>query len=851
MNYEIYNPEITTVTAVDTYDNAAGLTYVSNSSLTYFGGKFWAVMDGTTLGTVEGSTGQQVWMVTSEDAVTWGAPFQPFRDADYCTNPVDESALDWQPNLVVVGDELWCTWGLYMHTYVSKLTDPEGLWTNYRFEFDADNNVTISDTVTGDATGGRDLQMTFGEANDYWVYPTQNPVVLSNGTVVCPTVAETYSVFSNQITTTNVWLTQLKKAVLLKTNDGVEWSATVVDTSAFGDFSPLEPFIVENPVGHVYCFVRNLDPRGPDTDFLLVARSVDGGETFTPAESSGMVVPSTRGYALKATDKRWVMLHCDHAQHSTGNANLNTSANVRRNGALYWSWRGSNDFSPGINFSGDESSMNYPQGVVVDGYLYINFTSGIGQSQRRSLKVVKIPLPDDDTLYIHPRSNGIYDPPTPTAPELVDDGTPYYHFNGANRVLSTTPVAATTGITYTAWLEWGYESDVVMDCRQDNPAAFGQGFFLRGLSVNGLNVLHGYTLRPGVPTFIAAVIDNTPQTITVYISAGDTSFTTVTGYFKSLLVNSLPSDGDNVTINGVTYTFRNSPSLTNEVQIGASATTSAQNLVTKIATNSMSAVALGAGRLICARSDLATFSASSGSASITVETGVPLTGGPVSYGKAATGSLASYTGKMYEARIYNSALSEANLRYLHNAKASNLGNPNVTGSSSAPGSPFLILDPGDPDEGEFASLTTDPAAYCEVVDDNTLRIHGEGSASIELPYGTTQLTIKFKLGATPTSTDRYTIATFGTAENPARLYIDAAEPTKLYLNRNLVTTIADPTAYHTVTVIVSANKASVGGVEFYAAGKPRCFLGDAYPQGLLTASKSIDYDLTTMTGARA
>jgi hypothetical protein len=41
MQYKIFNPTITTSTVVDSYNNGAGLTYFSNSSMAYYGGKYW------------------------------------------------------------------------------------------------------------------------------------------------------------------------------------------------------------------------------------------------------------------------------------------------------------------------------------------------------------------------------------------------------------------------------------------------------------------------------------------------------------------------------------------------------------------------------------------------------------------------------------------------------------------------------------------------------------------------------------------------------------------------------------------------------------------------------------------
>ncbi len=853
MDYAIYDPEIITQTVIDPYNDPSGLTYVSNSSLEYWRGKFWAIMDGNAGGLNEGNAGQKIWLTTSDDGETWAQAVQPFRDSSYCNNPITVSTgTEWQPNLVVVNDELWCIWSGSgdLAAYVSKLTDPAGKWTNYRFEFDASNHVTLSSTINGAATGGRNLTMTFGAASDYWAFPTQNPIVLQDGSVLCPVAAVTYSQFSTQITTTNVWLTQLKFAVLLRW-DGDAWSTVVVDTSAFGDYCAWEPFVVENPAGHVYCYVRNLSTLSADPDMMLVAVSTDGGETFTAAKSSKLLVPSTRGFARRITNRRWAMVHCDHPQNSNQTPNQSFSPAVRRNGAVFMSRRGSNDFIPGVNFSGDDPCMNYPQFTVHDGKLWINYTSGTGTAIRRSLKVVTVDLPDDTVGLVCPRSVNKHT--TITAPPVVAGSPPYFDFTGLQQVVSADSVTATSGLTYAAWVQLDADGAVIADNRNATGTS-GAVFMLTGLALRSLNFFHGATIIPGTPVFLAAALDNTALTVNLYVGTGTGSFTTKTGYFKSVLFSGQPADGDTLTVNGVTYTFKTSASAGTDVQIGASTTATVNNLASKLAANSMATTAPGGGRLIMARTNIATFSVSSGSSQISVDTSIPLNSDPVSFGmKSVTSStLAAWASRIYDARLYDSALSLANITYLHNALTTALGLTAIAGTSTAPSSPLLHLDPASPDTVAFPALaTTTVPPYCEIVDEDTLRIHGEGSASVELPYGATELTIRYKLGAAPSESDKYVIASFGTTDSPTTLYIDHTNPTKLYCQGREVATVATPTNWNTATVIVSTDKITIGSFEQYFAGKPRCYLGSAYPESLLAVTKTIDYDISAMTATRA
>ena len=848
MEYVIYNPDITVSQIVDTYDNPSGLTYVSNSSLEYWEHKYWAIMDGTTEGLVEGATGQQIWLATSEDGVTWTAAYQPFRDSSRCTNPVSGSDIEWQPNLVVVGTELWCTWW-GADAYVSKLSTVSGKWTNYRFEFVDDDQVFISDTVTGAATVGRALRPTIDSISDWQPFFSQNPITLSTGVVACPLTFYSAATMSTQTTATSTFTRSLKHNALITWN-GTDWGVIYIDTSDFGDFCAWEPFVVEDgSTDNVYVYSRNLDARADDEDFLLVSTSSDRGVTFGASVSTKMLVPSTRGFARKVSDSRWIMTHVDHPQLSDNNPDTSVSGS-RVNGAIFVSRRGRPDFVPGINFSGADPSMNYPQFIVgPDDKLRINYTSGTGIGARRALRMVTVdPIPSDTVAYVHPRSVNLYNSSV-TDPELVTGSPAYYGFNGQQQIRSTTTLTASTGVTYAAWFRFEYGSgSVVMDSRVSTT---GQELTVGGFLIRSLTFNHGFSLQPEVVTFVAAVLDNSAQTVTIYGCNGG-SMSTKVCYFKSITFAGQPANLDTIDIDGTTYTFKTTAAVTNDVAIGASTAATITNLAAAVASG-METMTVGSTGLMMTREDLATFAVdASGSSQITVDTSIALNAGTISVGsKALEGSLLTpLVGRVYESRVYDSALSSANVTYLYDNRVSDFGYT-ALGGGSAPGDPLVYLNPASPDTDEWPPLGTDQPAYCETVGTSTLRIHGEASAAVELPYAVTELVIGYSLGAAPTGTEKYVIASFGTVAAPTRLYVDAANPTSLYANNSFVASVTGPTAANTVTVTVYSNKITIGGsFEMYFDGKPRCYLGNAFGEGLLTVDEHIDFDVSAMSCAK-
>lgn len=852
--YRIYNPTVTTSLVVDTYDNGSRLRYAENTSMAMYGGKLWAIMDGSVTGYMEGAPDQQIWMTTSDDnGETWTDPFQPFRDSSYCSNPISESAMDWQPSLVVFHNELWATWS-NSNCYISKLTKPGDKWTNYRFEFVGEQPF-ISNTVIGNPAQGRSLSPTVDGISDWRPFPSGDPTVLTCGVLLCPGTIYSTGHYTGQIAGPNGFMRALKYNMVLKTINGTDWSMRRIDNGDFGDYTAWEPYVVESSAGDVLLFSRNLSWNAAPDDAQLVARSLDRGETFTPPASTKMLVARSRGSAKQVSPRRWFMVHCDSSGRSR-----DAGGNDRVHGSLFVSRSGDDDFVPGVQFCDFDANVKYPQFIVVDDAAYINYTSGYAASNasgngRYAYRLTKVsPLPRDDVAYVHPRSLNLFSG-TSTDPTLVSATPPYYLLNGfSDRIVSTSTVTPSDGLTYTTWIYNSHDPPVEAALIDTRSGLSGSLFRVNGTAISSLDVLHGFDLPLNTPIFTASVISNLAQTVTAYAAYGQRDFLTKISYFQSILFTGQPSNNETITVGGTTYRFKNTVSNSQDVTIGAALPLTVANLKlavnNQLGTNNSASNLILDTRLIVTRPDGASFTVSTDSSNIKVESSVSLSSGVAYFGATEPTSIVpSYHGRLYDARIYDAALTAGNMRDLYNERGAEFGYSAINGTSSPPSSPLLRVDPANPDAVAFPSVGK--AARCEVLSDSLLRIYGEGSAAVEIPYESTQLTIPYKLGRAPGKSDQYVIATFGSSDNPVRLFIKADQPNGLYLNGTRLGTVNDPTTWNTATVLVSAGKVTAGDATHTFSGGARCFLGNAFRQFLLTADDYIDFEVSEMQCSQA
>ncbi len=431
--YIVYEPTVSNSFILNVA--SSGYQYNHDSSLAYYGGTWFAQWNANT-NQYESNPGQVNLQSTSTDFVTWTAPVPVFVDAATSSNPVTyswSSDLQWQPNLVNVGSELWSIWSQQLpltyptgqRIYFSRLTSPTGKWAN--------TLLSLNYTENG---------MTF------YGFPTQNPIVLQSGRVLAPLIWMATNVVSptpsGWTTSDTFWVNEKRAGVIYTDDGGTTWKVGGVTTLPGARHSVWEPVVQQAPDGSIRLYCRNLDYKNYGySQYMLTAAGFSDGLVFGPLQVTTLDTTSSR-YGLAAQAGKF--------PRQLGFANDWKSGGFvsdRYNGALTVSRFGMDDFVFGPSFSGSEQVISYPQAVVTDSDIRVIYSQG---SVPRSIKTALIsPLPDASRLYLMPRRNDYVNPQV-----AYRTGPPAYFEHGANSVMSSTASSASwasgTQFSFGAWL---------------------------------------------------------------------------------------------------------------------------------------------------------------------------------------------------------------------------------------------------------------------------------------------------------------------------------------------------------------------------------------------------------------
>ena len=398
-SYSVYRPKVETGCI---YDGATGkLKYNHCASVVWYRGRWFAVWNANSI-PVEGKPAQPVVLATSRDFLNWAEPVEPFLDPRYCTNPLRlGKGRQWQPNLLVYKDELWCTWsqssGGDKGLYFSYLREPDGKWTNRRLEF-GDEAVIEGVSYTR-------------------FFPTQNPVIIRSGRVLAPLnlIGPTMPLEQD----VQPWRKRRKRNTVMYTDDaGKTWRLSPGSTIPGYEWACWEPTVWETDDGLVRMFARNnnWNPVAvgghPTTKMLTKSVSRDGGVTWTPHEFVPIETICSRAHVVPLVGDRFAMVMNDWRK--------GTFPTDRHNGALFFNRGGGWDFVAGANVSGRDTRVAYPQVFVKDNAVHIAYTRQGAPAAIRYSRVS--PLPDPRRYYLVPRSNTGPSPlPMPAGSSLAFD----------------------------------------------------------------------------------------------------------------------------------------------------------------------------------------------------------------------------------------------------------------------------------------------------------------------------------------------------------------------------------------------------------------------------------------------
>lgn len=435
--YSVYQPRVERYDVVNTHRQA--LRYNHCSDIAWFRDRWFVVWNGNTE-IEEGRDGTKIYMSTSRDGVVWTEPVAAFSDERASENPIPVTGIQWQPGLLVVGDELWAMWHQLesyarqspdldrLGCYHSILRDPDGKWTNRKLEWDGRAYPVI-----------RDLP--------WRVFPSLKPVRLDSGRVLAPVNLigpDLGGVSPPGVTIFRVRGGRFTMDSVLYTDDlGATWGISEGTTMPAAPWAQWEPTIWQEPDGTVMMFARNHDERPPESGGPLVSQRVawslsrDEGVTWTPKRIVPLETANSRMHVVRGAGNRYIMAANDWTpQPGFGN---------RYNLALFFNRGGGIAFTAGVNFSGDDRIVAYPQMEIRGNRALISYTEGMPRGS--SIRVAHVePMPDPDIHYLFPRSNV----PAPPNPVLEES---FFRFSASDWIQPRRPLRPSPrGMTVAAWL---------------------------------------------------------------------------------------------------------------------------------------------------------------------------------------------------------------------------------------------------------------------------------------------------------------------------------------------------------------------------------------------------------------
>jgi hypothetical protein len=374
--YEIYLPTVT-VQRVFTGQS-------HDASIVYFDGKWFALWDSGTE-----QEGQVIWQSTSTDLVTWSPPIQAFSSPEGSVEPIIASTstkLQWQPSLVVVGNELWCLWyATIKGLYFSKLLSSGDKWSSQLIL--ARNGITID--------------------NKKWSpFVTNNGIQTNSGTVVFP-----ITLMREQENKT--FFNLEKRDSIVYTNDGIDWVVSPGVSYGPTGSQCWEAAIWEPNPGQLNLISRNnregslANPLIPQENLKFSMTSLSNSDAWVPETFVPVEAAMSRPHVMHKGNRNFLAQNDSHISH-------HTQAN-RKNLSLFFNRGKGYDFVAGLTLFPETNFttapyplIDYPQMAIWGDKGVVSFSQKPDNSLRSdtwSINVAVVdPLPADNTRYLFPRS---------------------------------------------------------------------------------------------------------------------------------------------------------------------------------------------------------------------------------------------------------------------------------------------------------------------------------------------------------------------------------------------------------------------------------------------------------------
>lgn len=875
--YKYYNPTVSNSYIFPATIGA--FQYNHDVSITYFGNKFYCFWNAVSNGGTEGTPGQRNYMSTSTDGVNWTSPVACFDNSTYSNNPVpntDGTGQEWQPNAVALSDRMLVVWtrtDSKTASYISVLLSGQTKFTNYRIDIStgASKHIFFDTAFASEPPAGYSRYYVPEDAYSYFPYATQQPYILSSGRMVIP--------FSIEDDSEPVFRLKTKWASLIYTDNPADTASYTFAGLSQGTttVSAWEPYISESRNGDVYMHLRNLGVQNAANInyYQEILHSSDGIE-FSNATNDGLVGPSSRGYNQRITNRRQAMIFND----ATQNNRVNTVVNFSRYGG--------NDFATGLSLQKDDgfpadSYSNYPQSVIHNDTLYVAYSQFY---EPRSIKWYKFKLnAPDDSLLLVPRNRarkylaGYIDAANQRI-TLTESKT--YELNKPMIVGSGDSVNSHQSFSLSAWVNKQADRNnaAIFDNRG---TAVGSDFYNKGIGItqsfaglggSGTNVnltanLNYNFINKGWskwitqlltgPSYIGVTIDNPTRLLSVYMDDGSytsgtsTQFFDAYYYWQAVTVSQNWTDGQTITFDGTTYTFKNTPVGANDVQLDDSLCVSCGNLRNKITSSTVGLAGFSnTSNILSGTTYLLVFFKTTSFAAITSTNSyvaeytanwMDSPGAAIGSSFPASSGLQGFGGYLYNMRIYRGATDGAitsNVhRYLFNQYASTFG---YSSKSSATTNNSYYANISYNDYSSLKNVMTDSVRTEYSISGNIFHLHSNSSAAIETEGDAFVLKIPFIVS---NSTGiAATVCSIQDKMDVNTITVDSSG--NLYFNDVQIASISKSVTNY-ITISFKDNVLTVNGTNRYMlTDRPRIYLGKADVNTVMDGNYDLYFDISKL-----